>query len=494
MRASHLLRLVTALALAAVLGPMAASAAPLGQTNLLTNPGFEGGFFAQSGDNSIKVPTGWGAWHEESGTKGTGSLDYVERPTDWLDETDSRQVRSGAHAVHIRKFWDPFHAGIMQTVNVPAGSRVKFSIYTFSFSTGTGFPNGESWKDSRTQIGIDPQGKGLWYDSGVVWSPYYNPRYSASGPAASYQLISLEATVGSAGKVTVFTSSNFRGQSDYAMETWWDDASLVVVTASTAVPGVSATATPVPACQPAPFVMPTAQADGRIIYTVKSCDSLWSIAANVGLTLEQIKAMNNLSSTTVTVGQQIIVGTTTPSNPPTAVPTATLEGQLPPTAVPEATAVANVPPAGVATGSVCVLLYDDANGNGLRDSGEGLVPGGQFTVTNGAGAPVDGYTTSGTETEPRCFDDLVADSYTISVGIPTGYNPTTSTSFPLPLESDSLVNLEFGAQKSASAGSSATGGLSDNGRLRTALFGAAGIVFLLLAAGVGGFLVLSRRR
>ena len=49
--------------------------------------------------------------------------------------------------------------------------------------------------------------------------------------------------------------------------------------------------------------------------------------------------------------------------------------------------------------------------------------------------------------------------------------------------------LTFGAQ----LGSSASGGTGSKSNLRTALLGAAGVVFLLLAAGIAGFLVLRRR-
>ncbi|TFI98097.1 muramidase-2 [Carnobacterium divergens] len=59
-------------------------------------------------------------------------------------------------------------------------------------------------------------------------------------------------------------------------------------------------------------------------YVVKSGDTLWGIANQFGLTVANLKAMNNLSSDTIFVGQQLKVkggSTTTPAPDPTPTPT-----------------------------------------------------------------------------------------------------------------------------------------------------------------------------
>ncbi len=49
-------------------------------------------------------------------------------------------------------------------------------------------------------------------------------------------------------------------------------------------------------------------------YIVKNGDTLWSIARNNGLTVDELKRMNNLTSNTLSIGQVLKVsGSTTPS-------------------------------------------------------------------------------------------------------------------------------------------------------------------------------------
>jgi hypothetical protein len=142
---------------------------------------------------------------------------------------------------------------------------------------------------------------------------------------------------------------------------------------------------------------------------------------------------------------------------------------------------------------VCVLLYEDVNGNGLRDATEGSLAGGILSVVDmQSGKTVDSYATKAGETDPHCFDNLLAGVYAISAAPPTGYNPTTANSTQLQVAAGMYSSIEFGAQPGAGKGGGVAQPSGTDTRLRTALVGAAGVVFLLLAAGVAGFLVLRR--
>jgi hypothetical protein len=76
--------------------------------------------------------------------------------------------------------------------------------------------------------------------------------------------------------------------------------------------GLSAlgTAAPVRAAPPAqiPIYTPTPGPDGRIIYIVQANDTLLGIALLTGVPIEQLRALNNLSSDTIFEGQELLLG------------------------------------------------------------------------------------------------------------------------------------------------------------------------------------------
>ena len=170
--------------------------------------------------------------------------------------------------------------------------------------------------------------------------------------------------------------------------------------------------------------------------------------------------------------------------------TATAEGLPSATAETTQVAIATEPPG---KGTVCALLWNDANGNGVRDPSETLLAGGQLSMVEIAtGRPVQVYTTDGVS-EPHCFNDIPAGQYTVSSAAPAGYNATRAPSTPLEVLAGSTSTLEFGAQASAGVLQEPPPGPTNQALLTSLLF-AGGVVFLLLAAGVAGLLLLRRPR
>jgi LysM repeat protein len=502
---------------AGLLGPAPAAAAPPAQANLLTNGGLE--TFGSNG-----VATGWEPWWEDTAKPADGSLNYTD-PPNFIPETNPAFVQSGSASQHIGRNWDPWWGGIRQTFNVPAGASVRITGYARIFASTPDWPNpSDSAVQGRIQIGAEPEGSVLWYSNTVRWS-------GTAVPHDTWVALSVDVTASAGGRVTVFLSGNYRGDSRYHLDAWWDNVSATVIggssaPANTPVPGNTSAPQPTTSgsqpTSPPPaataFRTPTPGPDGNIIYVVQEGDTLWRIAAITGVTVDQLRALNGLTSDIISVGQRLIIGTgqgsatattaaptqdpaaptqdpAAPTSDPSAAPTeagsapsATPEGQTP------ATQVAVVTEA-VGVGTVCALMYNDENGNGVRDTVESLLAGGQLTVVDiGTGAPVQSYTTDGIN-EPHCFEELPEGQYTISSAAPAAYNPTTVTSTPLEVSAGSTSALEFGAQPSAEAAEQPTqGGGADNRAMLTALLFAGGIVFLLLAAGVAGFLFLRRPR
>lgn len=117
--------------------------------------------------------------------------------------------------------------------------------------------------------------------------------------------------------------------------------------------------------------------------------------------------------------------TPTPSNTPTPTPT--------PTPFP---------------GSLCVLAFDDANGNIWRDPGEGLLANAAIAIYDQTLVAVAQYVTDGVH-EPRCFA-LPPGAYYVQETDPPGYGSTGPSWWAASLLSQGTVTVAF-ADRSSTA-------------------------------------------
>lgn len=241
------------------------AAGPLLQAaNLLQNPGFDEPYNA---DGSAH---GWGRWHNETGaaSKDPQCLNgYHFKPIWSVEFLTARFIHAGSYSQHIGMQWDTWKAGMLQTVSVKPGSKYRFS----AFGQGRG-ANGPIPMPSETslnmnmQVGIDPNGSGLWYDSDVVWS-------GTASPHDQWQQFTVE-TVATSDKITVFTAANWGvagvNQCRAFLDAWWDTAELVEVappptaTSPPPPPPPTATNTPLP---PTPTATPAATATNTPVPT-----------------------------------------------------------------------------------------------------------------------------------------------------------------------------------------------------------------------------------
>jgi hypothetical protein len=220
-------------------------------------------------------------------------------------------------------------------------------------------------------------------------------------------------------------------------------------------PSFSAEASP--AAQIGVFQTPTPGPDGRIIYTVREGDSCQRIALLHGIDINQLRSLNPEldENCVVIIGQKLMVGIGGPAAAPTFTPGPS----------PTPTEILPTPTFSAGTTEICVILFEDVNGDGLRQESEQGLAGGAISVTNALG----GYSQTKNSTaeidpatgEPAylCFGekppgaDQVPESeklpegeYTVSAAIPDGYNPTLNLNYTINVSAGERAYIAFGAQ------------------------------------------------
>lgn len=222
------------------------------QTNLLQNPGFELPYNSDGSANS------WGRWFRVSSadkfddcTKG-----YHKEPH-WSAETNSSPlINSGSASQHVGNSWDTWAAGVLQTVNVTPGSTYRFTVWARGRGSNDDYPApSEGGLRMDVQVGIDPNGSGVWSDGDVKWSGFIQPH-------DQWQQATVEVTA-TGDKVTVFTAGDYglegANQCRAHLDVWFDTAELIEVgppptntpvpqpTSPPPPPAPAATNTPIPA-------------------------------------------------------------------------------------------------------------------------------------------------------------------------------------------------------------------------------------------------------
>lgn len=203
-----------------------------------------------------------------------------------------------------------------------------------------------------------------------------------------------------------------------------------------------------PQAQLTVFPTPTPGPDGKIIYIVQPDDTLWRISAITGVKIETIRELNNLGANQAIIpGDRLLLGYAGPSG---VVPTAGV--------IPTQPILTPSPTASPGWGTLCVLLYNDSNGDSMRQETEPSIPGGEISVSNRSGTvsltaetPTGGNDTTILNPTPQergytCFVQLLQGEYLISVAAPEGYNRTTVLNTTLTLEAGQTTQIAFGAQ------------------------------------------------
>lgn len=506
-----------AVAAVLVLGTLSgwANAAPSLQgtgENLLKNPGFEGLTCNPASppgwcyDNwtrdtyngipygEIFTPQGWVTFWSE-GTNPADGRKYgrpeckvIPKQAPFLGPP--ARIRSGNYAIMQFGFFRAIDSGVYQVVTgLTPHAIVQASAYAHAWACGDdehgAYSCGEPYQ-MLFRVGIDPNGGTNPWSPTVIWASGYSyDEYRLIGP--------VQAEVGDAGTVTVFLRATAKWPLKHN-DVYWDDASLIYVTppatpTNTPLPPPP-TATPGPS--PTPLPTPTPRPDGAIVHIVQPGDTLFGIALQYGVPMEQIQQLNAGSigpNNLIQVGQELVIAI--PSATPTPVP--------PPTQVAEVTAT----PAPAEGGAVCVLAYHDRNGDTFRqpDTEEPL-PNAVFSLGDASGL-LGQYTTDGLS-EPYCFTGLAPGTYRVAMQPPAGYVASGPSDMALAMGTGGALEIAMGARRGEAPATpegsevvqpepteEATSGLPLV--LRRAA-GVSGILLLGLALAVAVLFVLSRLR
>lgn len=134
-----------------------------------------------------------------------------------------------------------------------------------------------------------------------------------------------------------------------------------------------------------------------------------------------------------------------------------------------------------ASGQICVLAFEDLNGNGIKGDDEPLLPGVGFTLADETGVK-GSYSTDG-NSEPYCFGNLASGAYTVLARKPADMTTTTEGQWAISLASGAQFDVMYGAQAAGAPAqpttSASSGGMSTLGRI------ALGGLGLLVLAGSG---------
>ena len=192
------------------------------------------------------------------------------------------------------------------------------------------------------------------------------------------------------------------------------------------------------------YATPTPQPDGRIIYIVQPGDNCIAISLKTGVPLETLYGQNpqlNPDCSNLIAGMELLLGVGGPAAfTPTAGPS------------PTATPITPTPTPFAGTTEVCVLLYEDVNGDSLRQPTEMGLAGGQVSVTDINGAYSQARETTN-EIDPdtaepirTCFPDVPEGTFNVSVAIPDNYNSTSFITYRLEVNAGDRAFVDFGAQ------------------------------------------------
>ena len=195
------------------------------------------------------------------------------------------------------------------------------------------------------------------------------------------------------------------------------------------------------------YPSPTPKPNGQIIYIVKAGDTCTQLSILYGVSIDYLRNTNQLDADcTLREGQQIQLGVGGPSSPPPT-PGPSL---VPTVALPTGTPIAG------GKAEVCVLVFNDANGDSLRQTSEGAIAGAAISLTSLDGTYSQAQTSvinpDATVYQGMCFANVPMGKYNVSAAAPVGYNPTINLTSTVDVTAGDIIYIDYGAQVKTTPG------------------------------------------
>ena len=144
-----------------------------------------------------------------------------------------------------------------------------------------------------------------------------------------------------------------------------------------------------------------------------------------------------------------------------------------------------------------MLLFNDLNGDALRQENELGIAGGAISLTNLNGSYSQTQNTISAldpdtgEPARSCFTDVPGGEYNVSVAVPDDYNPTMLLSYTLTVKAGDRASIDFGAQSKSLTVNEATG--TQSGGSKSSILGILEFLLLLAGGGLGYYAYRSRQ-
>ena len=454
--------------------PVAAQTGP----NLLVNPGFEEGHYRQDGINEITVPNGW-RLHWLDGVEFAGSNGVAYRPEsvvwniiDAPPEEHALFWRDGSYTLKVFKGWAPMYAGLSQDVTglqVGRQYRLAVPIFIDIVENYEGGKNAPGKLDSgMVRLGASPVGA-AWRDGNAI---NYSGWWTAETISPFYLHMPVFLFDFTATHDTMTVWIEFASRDPYPNNGFFLDGLSL-----RALDGAPAPAAPAPTNgqqQPAtssapPPSPPTIEprADGSVVHTVRSGDTMWTLAIMYASTLDMppeqaldhISSVNN-SPAFLTVGQDLTILPAGSASAPAeevdeeaedaeeveeeeVVEVEEVEEEVEEAAEEETAVSANT------TNSICIVAFHDQNANGEQEANDPILVDAALTLTRG-GRTIATAVSDGSESG-HCFDGLEEGTYMVQFYPPADFVPTTAPSWAVAVSDGSRVAVKFGAQRDNTA-------------------------------------------